>query len=120
MKRILAFLSLFTSLGTLLCCAFPALFVALGFGAAFAGIVGNVPGLIWLSENKLWLFAIGGALLVSGGILQWRAKALICPIDPYQGEVCRTARDWSKVTYTFSVAMYAFGAFFAFVAPKIF
>jgi len=63
-KGLLAFLSLFTSLGTLLCCALPALFVAIGMGAAFAGLVGAVPQIVWLSEKKLWLFGIGALCLL--------------------------------------------------------
>ena len=38
--------ALFTSFGTLICFALPALFVALGMGAAVAGIVSAVPQLI--------------------------------------------------------------------------
>ena len=119
MKRTLAFLSLFTSASTLVCCALPALFVVLGFGAAFAGIVGAVPGLIWLSENKLWLFFVGGVLLVAGGVLQWKARTEACPIDPALGEACATTRDWSKIMYQFSVGTYLVGAFFAFLAPAL-
>ena len=42
-------LSLFTSLGTLLCCALPSLFVAIGAGAVLAGLISNMPFLIVLS-----------------------------------------------------------------------
>ena len=38
-QTILPSLSLFTSVGTLLCCALPALLVTLGMGAALAGFV---------------------------------------------------------------------------------
>lgn len=119
MRRTVAFLSLFTSVGTLVCCALPALFVVLGFGAAFAGLVGNFPGLIWLSENKLWLFGIGGALLLAGGALQFRARYEACPVDPMSGDACSTTRDWSKIAYFVSVAMYLTGALFAFGLPFI-
>lgn len=120
MKRTFAFLSLFTSLGTLLCCALPALFVILGFGAAFAGIVGTVPQLIWFSEQKVWIFGLGACLLSLGGYLQWRAKNETCPIDPVLADACTTTRDWSKIIYLVSVGIYLFGAFFAFLAPRIF
>lgn len=36
-------LSLFTSVGTLLCCALPALLVTLGAGAVFASLVKQCP-----------------------------------------------------------------------------
>jgi hypothetical protein len=114
-KRLVSFLSLFTSVGTLVCCALPALFVVLGFGAAFAGIVGNVPQLIWISEHKTLVFGTGAVLLTLGGALQWRAKQMECPIDPQLGEACRTTRDWSVWVYLASVAIYLLGAGFAFL-----
>jgi hypothetical protein len=117
MKRLISFLSLFTSASTLLCCALPALFVSLGFGAAFAGLVGNIPQLVWLSEHKTALFVTGAILLTFGGVLQWRARQLACPIDRKLGEACSTTRDWSKPIYLTSVGVYLVGAFFAFVAP---
>ena len=49
-------LSLFTSLGTLLCCALPSLFVAIGAGAVLAGLISNMPFLIVLSKYKIILF----------------------------------------------------------------
>lgn len=117
MRRPLVFLSLFTSLSTLICCALPALFVFLGFGAAFAGIVSRVPQLIWLSENKLWIFGIGAVLLATSGMLQWRARFEPCPIDPQLAAVCTTTRRFSKFIYLSSIAIYLLGAFFAFAAP---
>jgi hypothetical protein len=120
MKKLLAFLSLFTSLSTLLCCALPTLFVALGMGAAFAGLVGAVPQIVWLSENKLWLFGGGAVLLAAGGALQWRARFEPCPIDPAQAQACTSARRSSTILYFVSLAIYGVGAFFAFIAPHLF
>ena len=120
MRRSLAFLSLFTSLSTLVCCALPALFVGMGFGAAFAGIVGSLPQLIWLSENKTWIFGIGAVLLAAGGLLQWQAQFGSCPSDPELAAACSATRDWSRGAYLFSVIIFLIGAFFAFAAPIIF
>ncbi|MGZ6469374.1 MAG: hypothetical protein ACXWQJ_18880 [Bdellovibrionota bacterium] len=119
MTRFISFLSLFTSASTLLCCALPALFVTLGFGAAFAGLVGNVPQLIWLSEHKIPLFVMGALMLATGGALQLQARRLACPIDPQLGAACATTRDWSGPIYYVSVAIYLVGAFFAFIAPRL-
>jgi hypothetical protein len=113
-QRITSFLALFTSLGTLMCCALPALFVALGMGAAFAGLVTNVPQLVWMSENKAYLFAFGGIMLIAGGLLQWNARRLSCPTDPALGQACDTTRDWSFWIYYISLALYLIGAFFAY------
>ncbi len=120
MKKVISFLTLFTSASTLICCALPALFVVLGFGAAFAGIIGHVPQLIWLSQHKIMVFSFGGIMLFAGGLLQWKAKQLSCPIDPKLGAACATTRDWSGVIYFASVGIYLTGAFFAFLAPIIF
>lgn len=119
MNRFWAFLSLFTSVGTLVCCALPALFVVLGFGAAFAGIVGTFPQLIWLSEHKEWIFGFGAVMLSVGGYLQWKSRVESCPIDPDTGRACSDARNWSKAIYFLSVGLYLLGLFFAFVAPLI-
>jgi hypothetical protein len=99
-KRALAFLSLFTSLSTLLCCALPALFVVLGLGATFAGLVGAFPQLIWISEHKVFLFGFGAVMLAVGGALQWQARKLSCPIDPKMASACKTTRDWSSWVFT--------------------
>lgn len=117
MKKLLAFLSLFTSVGTLVCCALPALFVTLGFGAAFAGLVGTIPQLIWLSENKIWLFSGGAVLLAAGGLLQWKARNEPCPLDPALARACTSARKSSLYLYGATLAIYLVGAFFAFLAP---
>lgn len=119
MKRFVAFLSLFTSLGTIVCCALPALFVVLGMGAAFAGLVGTFPQLVWLSEHELLVFGAGVALLLVGGFLQWKSRTLACPTDPALGQACFTTRDWSRVTYFVAVGLYLVGAFFAFAAPMV-
>lgn len=109
-------LSLFTSLGTLVCCALPALFVALGAGATLAGLVGNFPQLVWLSAHKGWVFGISGLLLVIAGIMIWHARTLPCPADAKQAKACRNLRRFSVVVYTLSVAVYGVGFFFAFLA----
>jgi hypothetical protein len=47
-----AFGSLLFASGTLVCCVLPAVMVALGAGAALAGLVTSVPQLVWLSAHK--------------------------------------------------------------------
>lgn len=114
-RSLVPLLSLFASSSTLVCCALPALFVALGFGAAFAGLVARVPQLIWVSEHKALVFGTGATLLAAAALLQWRARDLACPIDPRQAEACRSARGWSSRILLLSVAIYAVGAGFAFL-----
>ena len=114
-----SFLSLFTSGGTLICCALPALLVTLGAGAAMAGLVGSFPQIVWLSEHKVGLFFIAGVMLAVAGGLQWHARNLPCPADPKLAAACSRARKISAGTYWLSVAMFATGFFFAFIAPLL-
>ncbi len=59
----MSFSALFTSTGTLLCCALPALLVTLGLGTVVAAAISTVPGLIKLSQHKGWVFLIAGSLI---------------------------------------------------------
>ncbi len=110
-------LTLFTSFSTLICCALPALFVTLGAGAALAGVVSNVPQLIWLSENKIGLFILAGSMLALLGWLRYQSRNAPCPIDPVKADACKKLRKSSGVIYAVSVSIYTVGFFFAFVAP---
>ena len=111
--------SIFTSTGTLLCCALPAALVAVGAGAALAGLVGAVPQLVWLSERKVPLFVIAGLMLALAGIFQWRARFAPCPADPALAAACMRQRRVSAWVYGVSVAIFLVGFFFAFVAPYL-
>jgi hypothetical protein len=57
-------LSLFTSIGTLLCCALPALLVILGMGAALAGFISVAPWITVISKYKIFIFVGAGILLM--------------------------------------------------------
>lgn len=116
----LSWLSVFASGSTLVCCALPALLVALGAGAALSGLISAVPQLVWLSEHKAPLFAGAAAMLALSGVLQWRARrAAACPPDPALAAACSTTRDLSLRVWVASVAIFAVGAFFAFAAPLL-
>ena len=112
-----AFFSLFTSGGTLICCALPALLVALGAGATLASLVNTLPQLIWVSEHKTGVFGLATCMLFLAGVWQWRARHAPCPVDPQQAEACRKARQISFVTYLLSLIFYGIGGLFAFVLP---
>ncbi|MFO0007853.1 MAG: hypothetical protein ACK540_00275 [Betaproteobacteria bacterium] len=114
-----ALLSIFTSTGTLICCALPAALVALGAGAALTALVGAVPQLVWLSEHKDALFAVAAAMLAVAGLMQWRARTAPCPIDPAQRAACLSARRLSRGVYLGSVAVFLVGGFFAYLAPLL-
>ena len=118
-SRLLPFLSLFTSTGTLICCALPALLVSIGAGAALAGLVSTLPQLIWLSTYKVQVFAVAGVLLLVTGVLQWRMRIAPCPVDPDLAASCMRMRSVNKWVFMLSVLIYAVGFFFAFLAVKV-
>lgn len=109
----ISFFSLFTSMSTLICCALPALFVSIGLGATMVGLVTTFPSLIWLSENKLPVFAGSFIMLSLSSYMQYRARFLPCPIDPNEARACTTARMWSKRVTIFSIVVWVIGASFA-------
>jgi len=113
-------LSLFTSFGTLLCCALPALLVTIGAGATLAGIVSSAPWLVALSKYKIWTFALSGGLIVLAGLMQHRARHQPCPIDPDQARACGKLRRLSSWVYAGAIVIWLMGFFFAFVAVHIF
>ncbi len=110
-------LSLFASSSTLICCALPALLVALGAGAALSGLVGAFPQIVWLSEHKIGLFVFAGVMLSSSGALQYINRSAPCPIDPELRNACLRTRKFSLRVYWVSVGIYCVGGFFAFVLP---
>src|SRR3954470_18385189 len=84
---VLSYLSLFTSFGTLLCCALPSLLVLLGLGATVASFLSAAPWLVILSRHKPWVFTISG-LLIGGNLLyvygiapRLRVAGGTCPTD---------------------------------------
>lgn len=117
--RLASVLSLFTSGGTLVCCALPALLVALGAGATLASLVTAVPQLVWLSEHKVEVFLFAGVMLTVSGYLQWRARSLPCPTDPVLAAACTRTRKTSIKVYFLSLGIFVLGGYFAFVAPLI-
>ncbi len=119
MKKVIHTLTLFSSFSTLICCALPALFVALGAGATLAGLVSNVPQLVWVSEHKIALFTFAGCMLTLSGIMRWRNRNAPCPIEPDKAEACDRLRKASNIVFIISLVIYSTGFFFAFIAPKI-
>lgn len=112
-------LSLFTSAGTLICCALPALFVTIGAGAALAGLTSAFPALIWLSRYKIYIFIFAAVMLAIAGYMQWRARYFPCPADPLLAKSCMRMRRFSLWIYIIALILYLVGAFFAFLAPRL-
>jgi ribose/xylose/arabinose/galactoside ABC-type transport system permease subunit len=112
-----ALAALFASTGTLVCCALPALLVALGAGAALSSLVSAVPQLVWVSEHKDLVFTFAAVMLATAGALQWLNRSAPCPTDPALRNACLRTRSLSRRVYVASVALFAIGAWFAFAAP---
>jgi len=119
-QTVLPTLSLFTSMGTLVCCALPALLVTLGMGATLAGFIGAVPWITAISDYKAYVFAGAGIMLALAAFMQWRARYAPCPADPAKAKACMRLRKISWAILGFSILIYLVGFFFAFLAADIF
>jgi len=110
-----SWLTLFTSTGTLICCALPILFVMLGLGATVAAVTSAVPFLVTLALHKVWVFAGSGLmLLISEWLLNRPGRA--CPSDPELGRLCDRAQHWNRRIHGFSAAIWGVGLFAAYLA----
>lgn len=116
-SKFISYLSLFTSFGTLLCCALPSTLVLLGFGASLAGFLGDFPQLIWLSDHKGLVFGLSFFMLGVSYLGQRYAQKAACPID--QKDNCETTKNWSRPLFFVTLGINVIGAFYAFVLPRL-
>jgi hypothetical protein len=111
----LTLLTLFTTTGTLVCCALPITLIALGMGATMASMASSFPFLITLSENKNLVFIISGVLLSLSAWMMYRPSRS-CPVDPKLSALCNKTQVWNRRVYWFSVILWCIGFFAAFLA----
>ena len=116
---ILSAATLLSSVGTLLCCVLPAILVALGAGAALAGLVTAIPQLVWLSEHKPLVFGTACALLIVSGGASWYSQTLPCPTEPLAAQSCKRLRRINAALYCIALVSFALGLTFAFVLPGV-
>ena len=119
-QAIFPVLSLFTSIGTLLCCALPALLVTLGMGAALAGFISVAPWITVISKYKITIFIVAGILLSLSSYFLCINRNAPCPVDEKQAKACMFLRKFSLYIIIFSIIIYIVGFFFAFLAANIF
>ena len=112
-------LALFASASTLICCALPALLVTIGAGAVMAGLASNVPGLVFLSQHKGWVFSFAALLLAGAWYVRWATRNAPCPADPAKAKACARMRAFGGVTLLVASILLAVGAFFAFFAASL-
>jgi len=112
-SALLSYLSLFTSFGTLLCCALPSLLVLFGLGATVASFLSEVPWLVTLSHHKHWVFATAGVLIFANVLYVYsigprlRARNLACSLDDPQS--CVVASRLSRIVLWISTGIYIIG-----------
>ena len=99
-------LALISSSASLMCCALPAIFVMLGFGAAFASLINTLPWIVIISEYKWLTFALAGTLIALSAWRLFRSKQIMCPSDPDQRRLCSRLRVISLTLLSISTVMY--------------
>jgi len=118
-KQILSsYLALFTSTGTLLCCALPSLITALAGGSALVSLLGAAPWLMTLSQYSGWIFLGAGMLIAFSAVLVFRPKGKVaCSITGGKG--CELAGRATKIMLWISIAFFLIGLFFAYALVPI-
>lgn len=120
---LIGYLALFSSVGTLLCCALPALLVLLGFGAAVASLLSAAPWLVSLSRHKAWVFILAGALTACAAYYIYRiAPRLLVArgsCAPNDADACRRATRASRALLWVSTSLLAIGFSVAYVLPLV-
>jgi hypothetical protein len=118
-EKLLNYLALFGSAGTLVCCALPSILVALGLGASLSGLITNFPQITWMSQYKGLVFTLSGLLILGSGYLQYKVKYISCPLDEKKRIACQSSRRLSVGIWIASVLTWTVGAFFAFLITYI-
>ncbi|MBI4521505.1 MAG: hypothetical protein HY701_11765 [Gemmatimonadetes bacterium] len=124
-NRLLDYLSLFTSFGTVVCCALPSLLVVVGLGATVASVLGAMPWLITLSQHKIWVFAVSGGLIAGNFLyvyalaprLKASGEVQVCAVDA--PSACDTASRVSRTLLWISAGIYLIGFFVAYLLLPI-
>lgn len=101
-------LTLFTSSGTLVCCAFPIALVTLGLGSAVVGLTATLPWLVTLTQHKEWVFAVSAVLLILAGWMIHRPGRQ-CPAEPALARSCASMDKWNRHFYWVAVGAWGIG-----------
>lgn len=114
-----SYLGLFTSMGTLLCCALPALLVSLGMGASMVALTKAIPQITWIGEHKDYVFGFAFLMLLMSSILTYKNRNAPCPIDPKLRDACLRGRKYSKNVLILGWVALSVGFFFAYLAQLL-
>jgi len=117
-KNSITAFTLFTTTGTLLCCALPILLVSLGMGATVVAMTSTFPFLIVLTHYKIWIFVFSGLMLMISAWFLYRSDRS-CPADEKLARACNTAHTWNKRIYWGSVSIWIIGFITAYLLLPI-
>ncbi len=116
----LQYVSLFTSAGTLLCCALPSLLVLFGLGATVASVLSAAPWLVTLSSHKSWIFVVAGMLIGLNVVYFYAVAPRLGGRECAAGDdACASATRLSTTALWVSAAVYGVGVFVAYVLGPI-
>jgi len=121
-RELVSIASLFTSFSTLLCCALPSLLVAIGLGAAVAGVFSGLPWLNTLVKHHNFLFLVAGIVLVFNGWLLFRKRTgeVCLPAANETGETaCATAHRWNFWIFGVSIGLFLIGVTVTYILPAV-
>lgn len=111
-----AWAALGASVGTLLCCVLPSLLVLAGLGTTVAAVTSAVPGLVWLSQHKGWVFLVAGLLIVASRLYADR----VAPRVATEGAACPPALGrWTRRIWWTSVVLYGVGLLAVYVVGPL-
>lgn len=114
-----SWLLLFTTSGTLLCCALPITLVSLGLGAVVASMASTAPWLITLSQYKIWMFLLSAILIALSAWAVYR-PGRVCPADPELAKACAKADRWNRRFIMIATAMWLLGFITAYGLPLLY
>jgi hypothetical protein len=118
---VFSYLSLFTSLSTLLCCALPSLLVLFGLGASVALTLSFLPWLTTLSRHKILTFGISGTMIAFSFLNTYYILPRLNPKECFPGSpnACVQTSRLSRILLWISAVIYAVGFLVAFVLGPI-
>jgi mercuric ion transport protein len=105
----LQYLSLFSSAGTLLCCALPSLLVLFGLGATVASALAAAPWLVTLSHHKNWTFTIAGVLLLANFLYVRTVAPRLQRACELGDDSCARAARLNRILMSITTVIYAIG-----------
>jgi hypothetical protein len=117
----LAYLGLFSSVATLVCCALPSLLVLVGLGATVASVLSAAPWLVALSRQKQWVFAVSAVLIAANFYYVYRlaprllAARGVCAAG--DAEACGRATRVNRRVLWASTVLLVIGFSVAYVLP---